>query len=226
MGYPRNFPRVIVFGPKELGGLGIRSVGHLRQPGRVGDMILCNLRWQQRLAGVSFHLWEHPQKKLNSILERGWITTGVREALAATKNSLHFTFKNKETELMLPPLARTEDSYSMDNMIRHYKGTPLYRINACRLWLRVTRLADIVSADGCHFRTGILDGSILITRNLQKGTRWPRQERPPKSWWTILEQSFTVCVCIRRRALHTSSIITGNVECKRNASRHSVGTLL
>jgi hypothetical protein len=69
MGYPRNFPRVIVFGPKELGGLGIRSVwterciqhisiavGHLRQPGRVGDMILCNLRWQQRLAGVSFHL--------------------------------------------------------------------------------------------------------------------------------------------------------------------------
>jgi hypothetical protein len=50
MGYPINFPRALVFGPKELGGLGIKSVwterciqhistavGHLRQPGRVGE---------------------------------------------------------------------------------------------------------------------------------------------------------------------------------------------
>jgi hypothetical protein len=135
MGYPTNFPRAMVFGPKELGCLGIRAVwterciqhinvavGHLRQPGRVGDMIMCNLRWQQCLAGVSFHNWEHTQIKLNSILEQGWITTGVRNALAATNSAIYFTSEKKITELVLPPQARTGDWYIMDSMFQIFNA--------------------------------------------------------------------------------------------------------
>jgi hypothetical protein len=42
-----------------------------------------------------------------------------------------------------------------------------------------------VSADGIHFRTGILEGNLTITRDLQRSTSWPRQELPPKKWWNI-----------------------------------------
>jgi hypothetical protein len=198
MGYPSNFPRAVVFGQKESGGVGIRAMwterciqhimiaaGHLRKPGRLGDMILCNLRWQQRLAGVSFHIWEFPKIKLDSILEKGWTTTGVREALAATNCKIHFTTQDTEKELLLPPLARTGDSYLMDDMIGQFQGTLLYKINACRLWLQITRLSDIISADGCNFRIGVLTGTLTITREHQSGSRWPRQEYPPKKWWSM-----------------------------------------
>jgi hypothetical protein len=173
MGYPGNFPRALVFGPTELGGVGLKeawtercfqhistAIGHIRQPGRIGDMILCNLRWQQRIAGVSFHIWEHPHEKMDAFLEKGWITSGVRAALAATNCTIQFTSENRQEHLMLPALARTGDSYIMDKMIQIAKGARLYKINACRLWLRVTRLSDIVSAEGCNFRTGVLKASV------------------------------------------------------------------
>jgi hypothetical protein len=91
-------------------------------------MILCNLRWQQQLAGVSFHIWEKPHIKINQLLESGWITTGMRTALAATNCRITFT-KDRVTGLMLLPLAG--DVFIMDQMIKHIDGVHLYRIHAC-----------------------------------------------------------------------------------------------
>jgi hypothetical protein len=31
----------------------------------------------------------------------------------------------------------------------------------------------------------VLEGKCVITRDMQRGSRWPRQELPPKSWWGI-----------------------------------------
>jgi ribonuclease HI len=193
MGYSRTLPRAIVFGPAELGGIGLHEhyieqciqhittmMGHIRQPGRTGDMIRCTLRWQQRLAGTTVPILEQPSQNLKPLLETGWITA-VRDSLHATGLTLQFTDPSEQSGPTEQKL-REFDEHIMDKLLTRYSGAALYKINACRLYLRVSRLSEITSADGKNLKPGILDGT-AATRELASITSWPRQENPNRTWW-------------------------------------------
>jgi len=59
----------------------------------------------------------------------------------------------------------------------------LQHLNAFRMFLQVSRLSDIASADGKIIRLDILLGKDDDT--LTSSTWWPRQGCPPVAWWTL-----------------------------------------
>jgi hypothetical protein len=89
------------------------------------------------------------------------------------------------TRIEKPKEQALKDELLMD-AIRERGGctaTQLQRINACRMFLRVTRLSDIACAAGTHIRGECLQGQEI---HLFRSTmRWPRQGRPPKVWWNL-----------------------------------------
>ena len=60
----------------------------------------------------------------------------------------------------------------------------LQHLNACRLFLQVARLSDITSEDGSRLTTVALSGT-GESANFGSLDRWPRQGRPPSTWWVL-----------------------------------------
>jgi hypothetical protein len=85
----------------------------------------------------------------------------------------------------LPTVQCANDEFIMD-AVRTRGGCTaieLQRLNACRMYLQVSRVSDITSADGKFLRHNILVGHNSLP--YQTGTTWPRQGRPPKLWWLL-----------------------------------------
>ena len=74
LGFNRNLPRAVVFGPVAMGGLGLHDlyveqgvrqisalVGHLRQASETSRMMTIELEWCQVQAGTGVNLLESPQ---------------------------------------------------------------------------------------------------------------------------------------------------------------------
>jgi hypothetical protein len=131
MGYSGNTPRAVVFGPTKVGGIGLHEhyteqsiqhittlMGHIRQPGRTGDMIQCTFRWQQRLAGITTPILDRPDLDLKPLLEAGWITT-VRDSLAAVGLPLQLTNPSEQSGPIEQNL-RKFDEHIMDKLLSRY----------------------------------------------------------------------------------------------------------
>jgi len=154
MGFPRNFPLAVAFGSKSDGGLGLHDpqveqglrqvaffVGHTKQGGRTADLLIQTLPWCQHIAGVSWRLLEQPSTRVPHVPDC-WIMK-LREFLARQGLSIR---------LHSPPgmcnAQRVNDKFLMDEFMTHHHGVTLTRLNACRIYLRVTRLSDICMAQG------------------------------------------------------------------------------
>jgi hypothetical protein len=151
---------------------------HIRQPGQTGDMIQCTLQWQQRLAGTTAPILEQSSLNLKPLLETGWITA-VRDTLHATGLTLQFTDPSEKSGPTKPKL-REFDDHLVNKLLTRYSGAALYKINACRLYLRVSRLSEITSAGGKNLKAGVLHGT-AGTRELAPVTSGPRQENPTRT---------------------------------------------
>lgn len=87
---------------------------------------------------------------------------------------------------------RANDKYIMDEW--DDEGLPTHTLqilNNCRIYLKVTRLSDIVTNDGYHIQTQYINGSHInhiLTHD------WPRQEKPGRKAWKLwkyhLENTF------------------------------------
>ena len=51
------------------------------------------------------------------------------------------------------------------------------------MFLQVSRVSDISSANGRFLRRDVLLGRTAT--HFQSATRWPRQGRPPREWWSM-----------------------------------------
>lgn len=200
LGFARHLPRTVVFGPVEYGGLGVHShyteqcvqhittlVGHLRQPGRLGDLIRCDMRWCQLIAGTSAPILASPHTAMPHV-SPSWIMQ-VRTSLKDTQTSCIMPATG-----IIPP-QRVGDIHIMDVFLSKYKSAKLQRLNACRLWLKVTCLSDITTADGRRLRPAALLGQRPVIP-IQSGQHWPRQERPSdkvwKDWSSSLRLHFSI----------------------------------
>ena len=190
MGYNRNMPREVVYGPVEMGGLGLHDfyieqgirqisalVGHLRQNSETGRMMRIELEWCQIQAGTSEALLLHPQSDIDYV-ETCWIMS-IRDFLRTYRLRLEFTEASRQQPQC------EQDCFIMDSLREHgqFSATEMQQLNACRMYLQVSRLSDIVTGDGRHILREVLVGS--DTKHHLSSNRWPRQGRPIKEWWNL-----------------------------------------
>lgn len=197
MGFVRSIPTEIKFGPKNLGGMGMRSLfaeqgtekslsilRYLRCERPVSKTLWMYLRWCQRIAGTSFSILDDPFTPLPHLEDEGWITT-LREFL-----------RESEISIEIPNLAPdylqcNDDIYIIDAAIGFgFKNIELERINRCRLYLQATTLSDLCNELGTRLRTD----SVLCSPSAKvkdKGM-WPVQPRPgpthQESWQKFLRK--------------------------------------
>jgi hypothetical protein len=137
-------------------------------------MMRIKLQWCQVQAGTRKQLLAEPTDAIDYI-ETCWIIS-IRDFLQTYGLRIDLTRIEKQKEQAM------KDEFLMD-AIRERGGcttTQLQRINACRMFLRVTRLSDIASAGGTHIRNKCFQGQ---ENHLFRSTmRWPRHGRPPKVW--------------------------------------------
>ena len=189
MGYNPNSPKV-VYGLRDLFGFGLHDyyveqgirqlstlVGHICQESETGKMIRIELQWCQVQAGTATHLLTDTSPSIDYI-ETCWIMS-IRDFLRTYNLRLDFS------TAVLPVLQCARDEFIMDALRVRGQCTAieLQHLNACRLFLQVSRLSDIASADGLFLRRDALLGS--ASSCYSSSTRWPRQGHPPDVWWRL-----------------------------------------
>ena len=87
------------------------------------------------------------------------------------------------TNLYLPWLLRENDKAIMTLSQAEFTATELLVINRCRLFLRVTTLSEISTADGLNIHSDVWRG-YPPPHSLSK-ILWPRQHRPPNPSWRV-----------------------------------------
>jgi hypothetical protein len=190
MGYNCNSSKEVIYGPKELFGFGIHDfyieqgirqltalVGQIWQNSEIGNMMRIELQWCQVQTGTAKHLLGNPSDPIDYI-ETCWImcihdllrTYGFKIALSYTPVQ---TIQCAHNEFIIDALRERS----------RCTATQLQKLNACCMYLQVSRVSDITSADGKFLRNGTLTGSKSIP--YRSSTDWPRQGPPPKLWWSL-----------------------------------------
>jgi hypothetical protein len=191
MGYNRNSPKEVVYGPVEMGGFGFHDLfieqgiqqvtalmGHLREAkSKTGKMMKIEMDWCHLQAGTGDHLLETPGTNIDYI-ETCWIMS-IRAFLHTYGLRMEFTEHSRQEPLC------EGDEFIMDALRKRGKCTALemQRLNACRMYLRVSRLSEIATALGTKIRADVLKGDddeIHLS-----DARWPRQAKPLKADWTF-----------------------------------------
>jgi hypothetical protein len=99
-----------------------------------------------------------------------------------------------------PEPQRDKDESIMAKILTsgQFKPRELEIINACRLYLRVTRVSDITTPDGSRILTKILTGSLTpaeIEEVRPTKIEWPHQEKPDKTAWKIWTKALQTTIC-------------------------------
>ena len=190
LGYNRNMPRTVVYGPNRLGGIGIHDmyieqgirqimllVGHVRQESETSFLIEASIQWCHIQAGSEFHLLEHPEFAVDYI-ENCWIMC-IRDFLRTFGLSMSFTRKalqQKQCE---------NDEFIMDAFRTRGEcsALELQKLNACRMYLQVSRLSEVSTGDGKQLQKNIVCG--LRSELFKSRNKWPRQGKPLGECWKL-----------------------------------------
>ena len=198
LGFSRNTPLAVVYGPVDFGGLGFRDLAveqgieqlcmilrHLRMHTEQGKLLTITLQWWQLTAGVTSPLWDNPSLPLH-YLKKNWLTS-VQGFLSSSQSSLHL--RGLMTDF--PKATRIHDQCIMDVISQLPVSPPKLRaFNRCRLYMRVTYLSEISTADGLQISRTSWTGQ----RNRNSPLLWPYQPAPgPKSfrvWRRLIATAF------------------------------------
>ena len=156
---------------------------HLRARTEIGKVIIINLQWAQVQAGRMNPIFTSDDRI--DYIENNWVIHLHHELRSMTGKLLC-------TDIPSGILLRANDRYLMDAWDE--EGLPtqtLTILNYCRLYLKVTRLSDIVTNDGNRFQDHFVSGSNI---NRKVTHDWPRQEKPCDKAWKLwkyhLEKTF------------------------------------
>ena len=103
--------------------------------------------------------------------QEGWITT-LRQFLSISHLQLHIP------QLKGVEIQRAKDQIIMDNIIQDTTWTDndIMRLNRCRIYLRVTTIADLTNAAGTQILSSIY--FCMEEGRLSSTDHWPYQPRP------------------------------------------------
>jgi len=200
MGYHRKLPRSMVFAPREVGGVGLCNLiyeqgaqqiiillRHMRAKTPLGTATELLIRTYQVWAGIQ-------QPVLIDTQPCPWIPdhwlSHLRATMRTTRIQIHYDSWN-----ILP--LRQHDRYLMNDFAdQNYPTHKLVKLNACRMYLQVTTLAEITDHTGAE-----LLPQVLSTRtspcpkgllNISSSTlQWPNVALPSNTCWRIWTS--TIC---------------------------------
>ena len=218
-GVNRCTPNAVVYGAADYGGLSLRdlSVEHgisqvymflatIRPCGVASDLASIMLSWGQYLAGTSAPILMDIHRRLPHMDPMQW--------LPSMRQFLHSVDCQIEVGLdFVPNLQRDHDLFLMDYATEaNYTDGELKLVNACRLYLGVVLLSDIVTPDGTVLTQECIQGK-RSSHSTPKGLL-PYQQRPgPRAWqlWRKFLRLFTISTS-KNRLLHPLGpwIVTGN----------------
>jgi hypothetical protein len=105
---------------------------------------------------------------------------------------VQFELRVEFTHTRRPKPLCDHDQFLMDTRrLESLPVTTMRKLNACRMWLQVSRLSEITNPEGFRLHQDSLHGRISHPKKAER-LQWPRQDRPPAKWWRIWSQ------CLRR----------------------------
>jgi hypothetical protein len=183
----RNTSCSIIFGPQELGGLGLANLyptqgidklqlylGHIRLRDKTGALLRIDHSYIQLIigSGTNFMNLDHNNYPW---LEQGWMTTLW---MFTTYAKISFI----ESGTWVPTISRQHDTFIMEEFLTLKLPTNIMaRLNRCRIYLKVLTVSDITTADGQRILVEVKQGNQPLYR--QSRLTWPTQGYPSKEDW-------------------------------------------
>ena len=198
MGFNRHISRDVVFGPRNLGGLGLPSLvfeqglqqiqfigRHLRSPtSPLRSLFQISLEWFRLLAGYTTCPLATPQLPTAHVEGAPWYKS-LQKFLHSIRHSLDIP------NLPCPQKLRVHDKAIMSLPQANFSSKELLHINRCRLFLQVNTISEISTADGTRLLPSIWRGQ--QPTNSYSKLLWPRQHRPFalawRSWRRFITQA-------------------------------------
>jgi Reverse transcriptase (RNA-dependent DNA polymerase) len=223
-GINRNFPRDLVFGSKEMGGLGltevyteqgIEGIVRLAQYGRcrqhtVGKLLRASYEWAQMELGCRESIFCLKYSKFGKLLTECTLKATWRfisdEQIVIKAPQAQFEDLRQEDRLLIPCLSEVVSS------------DVLQVVNRCRVFLRVVSLAEIATPDGQYITANAWLG---IRGDRMRSLRWPEQARPTAAEWHLWREALQVAF-----TSGGNSKFTGRADRGRRKLRHSLGRWL
>jgi hypothetical protein len=184
MGYNRNMPKRVVYGPRELGGLGLMDifieqgaakalflVRHLRTNRTLGKSMRAQLQWAQRVAGIEESILIDIKTRIPQLDEEAWIST-LRQFLEESEMGI-------DIDGITTVTAKREKDRSIMSLARDWGDTDKMRINWIRMYLKAETIADLCNAAGTHVTEQAME--CRETARLEPEAMWPRQARTKTS---------------------------------------------
>lgn len=183
IGFNRNLPSEVTYGPIKLGGVGFRDLFTLQ--GTEKCMFLIRMlridrpatrifriyiQWCQRYAGMSNPILEDVQTILPQLMNEKWIST-LRTFLQISQIELHIS------SLRNYCIQCSNDRHIMDIVCNsNLPKSTVIKINRCRLFLRATTISDISNNEGTQIT---LEASKCdISAQIINIGEWPVQIKP------------------------------------------------
>ena len=187
LGYSSKTPKEVVYGSPKYGGISLRNLfieqgiakiniffRHMRANTKLSQIILINLEWTQLLCGTSKMILQEVHQDI--IYVQNWYIE--------LRNFLKYIGGSISTWRSYQPvkLQRENDVFLMDKIIMNISSKQILEtVNRVRIWMRVTTLSEITTADGHTIERCYWTG-----QNRYKATLlWPQQPKPPETAFTI-----------------------------------------
>ena len=140
-------------------------IQQIRTGRSLGKMMQIQLRWAQRVAGISVPILEDTTTPLPQLREEKWLVT-LREFLAASKLGIRIA------DVRCPMMRRENGCALMDVTSRcGFSNEEIRRINRCRLFLHAECLSDISNAEGTYIQSSAYECE--KSAQLQMTDDWP-----------------------------------------------------
>ena len=197
LGYNRHYPHAVAFAPTSVFGCGLIDLrveqgltqiqaflDYVGTEQRVGLVMLISLRHLQVEAGVSFDLLLSPKPVL-SYLTNCWI-------LSLRRFCAQFDISLRARRNRIPTISRERDFMLMDKALTlGFTRQELIDVNLVRIFLGVTTVSDVATADGTMLHPFAWKGHLIPDRASRHS--FARQEQPTSyqcGLWRRLLRSF------------------------------------
>ena len=191
MGFNRHLLRAVVYGPRNLGALGLPSLifeqglqqiqfigRHLHSPtSPLRSLFQLGVEWFRTLCGYTTCPLASPALNTQHVKLAKWFWS-LQGFLSTIHHSLEIP------NLYLPRSLRQDDFALMDLPTTIFNTADLQRINRCHLFL-----SKISTYDGTQLQTAVWKGQLPI--NNYSLLLWPRQPRPSEPAWRIWQRFLT-----------------------------------
>jgi hypothetical protein len=196
LGYNRHFPSSIVYTTIHFGGIGLQDlpieqgishttfgIGHLRANTEIATSLYILLESYMLNAGMILSPLQ--DNTLYSYVYAPWLNT-LRSFLLLTDSRIATPL------LSCPALLRLNDQPIMKVASKlDLNAIQLEKVNACRIWLQVTSVAEITDIDGKELLpyavkgTSNTDDSPMLWVISPSKFRWPTHSKPTNSAWRL-----------------------------------------